>query len=230
MRIRQHQRVDAEPGDLKPDTPELVGLGFAGKLSAVNGDRAERRRGAFRPHRIKRVAVDRDQFRAGFGAGRGQPLGCRRSVQPWIESEAVAGDEMLRQPGFRGGIDQRLNAPGVGIDLFCGLQRIAAIDEYRGFLAQHDRKAGRAGKAGQPGQPLFGRRDIFVLLLVGTRNHESGQLPARQFLAEGRQPRRQRDAAFGFLEGLEMGFVHRPITLDLSGQVRNASTDRLNLA
>jgi len=46
MRIRQHQRIDAEPGDLKPDTPELVGLGFAGKFRAVNGDRAERRRRA----------------------------------------------------------------------------------------------------------------------------------------------------------------------------------------
>jgi hypothetical protein len=107
-------------------------------------------------------------------------------VQPWIETEPVAGGEMLRQPAFRGGVDQRLDAPGMGIDLLCGLQRITAIDEYRGLPAQHDGKARRAGKAGQPGQPLFGWRDIFVLLLVGTGNHESGQFPARQLLAKGR--------------------------------------------
>ena len=186
MRIRQHQRIDAEPGDLDAYTPELVGLGFAGEFHAMNGDRAERRRRAFGPHRIERVAVDRDQFRAGLGAGSSQPLGRRRSMQPRIESEPVAGDEMLRQPGFRRRIDQRLDAPGMAIDLFGGLQRIAAIDEDRGLPGQHDGKPGGAGKAGQPGQPLFGRRDIFVLLLVGARNHESGQFPARQFLAKGR--------------------------------------------
>ena len=57
--------------------------------------------------------------------------------------------------------------------------------------------------------------DIFVLLLIGAGNHESGQLPPRQFLAEGGQPRGQRHAAFGFFECLEMGFEHRLITLGL---------------
>jgi hypothetical protein len=62
-------------------------------------------RRAFGPHRIERVAVDRDQFGAGLGAGRGQSLGCRRSVQPWVKTEAVASDEMLNQPVFRRRID-----------------------------------------------------------------------------------------------------------------------------
>ena len=55
--------------------------------------------------------------------------------------------------------------------------------------------------------------DIFVLLLIGAGNHESRQLPPRQFLAKGRQPRGQRDAGFGLFECLEMGFEHRVPTL-----------------
>ncbi len=186
MRIRQHQRIDAESGDLEPDPPELVGLGFAGKLRAVNGDRAERRRRALGPYRIQRIAVDRDQFRARLGAGRGQPLGCRRSVQPWIESEAVAGREMLRQPAFGGRVDQRLDAPGLGDRpawppaAYSGRRRIPRP------AGQHDGEAGRTGKAGQPGQSLLGGRDIFVLLLIGAGNHESGQPAPRQFLAKRR--------------------------------------------
>ena len=55
-----------------------------------------------------------------------------------IKSEAVAGGEMLRQPVFRRRIDQRLDVPGLAVDLFGGLQRVAAIDEQRGLLGQHD--------------------------------------------------------------------------------------------
>ena len=181
----------------------------------MNGDRAERRRRALGPDRIERVAVDRDQLGAGLGAGGGQPLGCRRSVQPRVKTEAVAGHEVLGQPVFRRRIDQRLDMPGLAVDLFGGLQRVAAVDEHGGLPGQHDRHAGRAGKAGQPGQPLFGGGDIFILLLIGAGNHESGQFPPRQLLAEGGQPRGQRDAAFGLFECLEMGFEHRLVTLGL---------------
>ncbi len=107
--------------------------------------------------------------------------------------------------------------PGLAIDLLGGLQRVAAIDEYRGLLGQDDSRAGRTGEAGQPGQPLFRGRDILVLLLIGAGNHESRQLAPRQFLAEGGQPRAQRDTAFGVLECLEMSFEHCAITLGLGG-------------
>ena len=64
--------------------------------------------------------------------------------------------------------------------------------------------------------------DIFVLLLIGAGNHESRQLPPRQLLAECRQPRGKRDAAFGLFECLEMGFEHCRFILGLGG-VRNAA-------
>ncbi len=116
---------------------------------------------------------------------------------------------MLGQPVFRRRIGQRLDMPGLAVDLLGGLQRIAAIDENGGLARQHDRHAGRAGEAGQPGQPLFGGRDIFVLLLIGAGNHESGQLPPRQFLAKRGQPSGECHAAFGFFECLKMSFEHR---------------------
>ena len=113
--------------------------------------------------------------------------------------------------------------PGLAVDLLGGLQRIAAIDENGGLARQDDRHAGRTGEAGQPGQPLLGGGDILVLLLIGAGNHESGQLPPCQFLAEARQPRGQRHAAFGFFECLKMGFEHRRVTLEFGGAVRNAA-------
>ena len=139
VRIRQHQRIDAEAHDLEVNALELLGFRFAGKLRAVHGDRPERRGRALGPHRIERVAVDRDQFRAGLGAGGGEPLGCRRSMQPRVKSEAVAGGQMLSQPVFRRRIDQRLDAPGLAIDLFCRLQRVAAVDEQRRLAASAPR-------------------------------------------------------------------------------------------
>ena len=71
--------------------------------------------------------------------------------------------------------------------------------------------------------------DIFVLLLIGAGNHESRQLAARQFLAEGAQPGGQRHAAFGLLECLEMGFEHCLITLGLGGRLRNAPNPQFGI-
>ncbi|MGY4421223.1 hypothetical protein ACVWY2_003672 [Bradyrhizobium sp. JR6.1] len=84
--VGEHQRIDPELVDLEPDALQLLGLDLAGKLRAVDRDRAERRRRPFVPDRIDRVAVDGDQLGAGLGACRRQPFGCRRSVQPGVKS------------------------------------------------------------------------------------------------------------------------------------------------
>ena len=60
----------------------------------------------------------------------------------------------------------------------------------------------------QPGEPLFRRRHIFVLLLIGAWNHEAGQLAAGELFTERSEARRQRDAGLGLLECLEMRFEH----------------------
>jgi hypothetical protein len=212
MRIRQHQRIDAELVDLEPDPLELFGFDLAGELRAVNSDRAKRRGRAFGPDRIDRVAVDRDQFRAGLGAGCRQPLGCRRSVQPGVKTEAVSSDQMLSQPVFRGRIGQRLDLPGLAVDLFGGLEGVAAVHEQYGFPRQDGGHASRSGEAGEPCEPFFRRRHIFILLLIGAGNHEPRKFPPRQLFAKGGQPGGQGHAAFRLFECLEMGFEHRPVT------------------
>ena len=84
--VGEHQRIDAELVDLEPDPLQLLGFDFAGKLRAMNADRAERRQRALGPDRIEGVAVDRDQPGTGLGARRRQPFSCRRSMQPGIKS------------------------------------------------------------------------------------------------------------------------------------------------
>ena len=174
----------------------------------MNRNRRKRRRRPFGPHPVERVALDRDQLRAGLGTGGRKPLGCRRSVQPWIKSEAVAPAEMVFQPAFGGWIGQWLDAPGSGIDLLARLQGVTAVHEHRRLMRQHNCLSRRTGETGQPGQPFFRWGDIFVLLLIRAGNHESAQVSPRQFLTKRGQPRGQCDTALGLFECLKKGFEH----------------------
>ena len=74
--IRQHQRVDAKPFDLAADALKLFALAFAGKLRAVNGDRAERRRGRSAHTESTGLVSTATSSAPGLGAGGGQPFGC----------------------------------------------------------------------------------------------------------------------------------------------------------
>ena len=53
------------------------------------------------------------------------------------------------------------------------LQGVAAVDEERGPLGQHDRHAGGAREAGEPRQPLRAPRHVLALMLVAERHHEA---------------------------------------------------------
>ncbi len=184
VRVGHHQRVGAQFDDLVANARELRRFSFAGIFQLVHRDLAERRGRALLPDGIDGVALDRDQLRAGLGAGGLQPLHCRRSVQPRVESEAVAGLQLLRQPGLRRRLDQRRHRPCGCIDLLGRLQGVAAVDEQHRAVFQHGGEAGRAGEAGQPGQPFVRRRDIFVLLGVGARYDEAGEIAPGQLLAQ----------------------------------------------
>ena len=90
----------------------------------------------------------------------------------WLAKHLAAGDRL--------GFDPWLHTSAAA-------ERLAAACAKAGAeLVAVDSNPRRSGKAGQPGQSLIRRRDIFVLLLVGARNHESGQFPARQLLAKRR--------------------------------------------
>ena len=62
---------------------------------------------------------------------------------------------------------------GGGIDLGADGQRVAAVDEDRRAIGQHDGEAGRAAEAGEPGEALRAARDVLALMLVGARHDEA---------------------------------------------------------
>ena len=74
------------------------------------------------------------------------------------------------------------------VHLLADLQRVAAVDEDRRLVGEHDGRAGRAGEAGQPGEPLGRFRHIFALVLVGARHDEAVE---RQLLQLGAEQRRR---------------------------------------
>ena len=72
----------------------------------------------------------------------------------------------------------------VAIDLAADLQRVAAIDEDRRPVGEHDGEPGRAREAGQPVQPLGIGGDVFALMLVAARAQEARETAAVQFRAQ----------------------------------------------
>jgi hypothetical protein len=81
----------------------------------------------------------------------------------------------------------RLVAPFGGRDLLADLERVAAVDEDRGFLRKHHRRSGRTFEPGQPGKALGVAPDIFAHMLVGQRNDEPVELFGLELLAKGLQ-------------------------------------------
>ena len=95
-----------------------------------------------------------------------------------------------------------------GIDLLAHLHLITAVDEDRGAIGEHDRRAGRAGEAGEPGEPLVRRRHVFALEAVGVRHDEAVEPAPLQFRAQRGDVRGAAGAAGAILERLEMRFEH----------------------
>jgi hypothetical protein len=63
------------------------------------------------------------------------------------------------------------------------LHRIAAVDEDRRALGEHDGGARRTGEAGEPGQALLARRQVFVLLAIGARYDETVEAASLELCA-----------------------------------------------
>jgi hypothetical protein len=68
------------------------------------------------------------------------------------------------------------------------LQRIAAVDEERGVVVEHDRCARGAGEAGEPGKPFRWRGQELVLVLVAMRDQEALELARFQHAPEALEP------------------------------------------
>jgi len=88
MRIRDHERVGLEPGELGADAVELLGRRLAGKFLLVRHDRTERRRRAVGPDGVDRVGLGRHEAGADGRAGLGKSLRALDGVQPRGRSRA----------------------------------------------------------------------------------------------------------------------------------------------
>ncbi len=94
-----------------------------------------RRLGLVGPDRVDRIAADGDQLGALVGqrlARLGHPV---LGVQPGIVADPAAVGRMDLEPVGDAGLGHRLVAPVLAVDLVADLQRVAAVDEDRRFLA-----------------------------------------------------------------------------------------------
>ena len=160
-----------------------------------------------------RVGRGRNEGGARRDAGFAEALGAVRRVQPRIVADLLARGEVRLDPRGWRCVDEVLDREQLGVGLLTRLQRIAAIDEQHRALRRDDGSACRAGETGKPGEPLFGRRQIFVLVTVGVGNDEGVEAAARQFLAERGNARRRLRCFRRIVEILEGGaetgcFVH----------------------
>ena len=140
---------------------------------------------AIGPHRVDRIAVDRDQLDALLGEQLFRRFGPFDPVQPGIVSDPRALFGMLGDPFGRRGRRDVFVIEQVAVDLLAHLHGVAAIGEHRRAILHHDGRPGAAAEAGQPGEALGVFADIFAHMLVRNRHHEPVEPPSLQFLAQG---------------------------------------------
>ncbi len=206
--IRDHERVGLELADLRANARQLGDRLLARKGDIVQPYGAERRRRTIRPDRIEQIGLDRDQRRPARPAGLGEPLGALDGVQPRVIAKTVVAGEVLFQPLMRRGLDQVLDRKQRRVHLLAHLQGVAAIDEQRRTVHEHDGRAGGTGEARQPSQPLVGGRHVFVLLAIGARHDEAGQSAMGKLGPQRLDARRAGRPLGSILERLEARLEH----------------------
>src|SRR5262249_13309902 len=129
-------------------------------------------------------------------------------VQPGIVAEAIAWLEIVLDPARRRIFHDVLDGEQRSVDLLARLQGVAAVDEQRGTFHQDDRGPRRAGEAGEPGEALLALAQIFILMAVGSRQDEAGQVAVGKLGAQRRDARGAGGAVGVILERLETSFEH----------------------
>jgi hypothetical protein len=118
-------------------------------------------------HRHEFGAAGAQQFGGGFHPAAG--------MQPRVITDAVTLRSMVGEPLRGAGFRHVLIFEQIAWHLFAHLQRVTAIGEDRGALADHRRRASRPGKAGQPFESLGIAADIFAHMFVGQGYDKTGQ-------------------------------------------------------
>ena len=127
---------------------DLVAGGFAGAFDRMEGDGAERRGRPVGPDAVERVFLDRHERGVCLLADLGEAADLGDGHQPRVVADAVACLEMRGEPLGRRCVGEVLGREQIRIGLGADLQRVAAVDEDRGAVGEHDRRSGRAGEAG----------------------------------------------------------------------------------
>ena len=193
FRHRQHRCGGALLGQAAPEPGPLRFGALAGIALGMRHHRGERCRRPARPRLVDQIC-DRLEARSGaLGAG-AEALNLLRRVQPRVIADHGALPGRAGEPAPGRLVDQMADLEQRGVDLRRRLQGIAAVDEQRGAVAQHDDQARRAGEAGQPGEALPRRRHVFPLILVGARHDEAVDPARRHHLAQPRDTGRARQA------------------------------------
>ena len=226
LRVRHHQRIGAQLGELGAHALELVGRAFAGELEIAQDHRLPVG-GAGRSVHSASIGLSSTATSSAPAAAQAllQLLGALGGVQPGIVAELGAAFQVLLEPLLRRIVHQMLDGKDRSVDLRRRLHGVAAVDEQHGALGQHDGGAGRSGEAGEPGQPLLARRQIFVLLAVGARHHETVKPAALELGAQGGDAGGALRALARIVERLEAGLEHGRHSSALSG-VSNAGMRR----
>ena len=129
---------------------------------------------------------------AGALAGAGEAVMAVDRHQPGIEAELAALGQVLGDPRLGRFLGDLVRHEGVGIDLGAHRQCVAAVDEDRRAIGQHDGKAGRAAEAGEPREPLRAPRHVLALMLVGARHDEAVEAALPELGAQRGQARHRR--------------------------------------
>ena len=144
----------------------------------------QRRRWPAMPHGVDGIGLHCDEGAAGTLAGAREAVVAVDGLQPGIESQAAALGQVLGDPGFRRFFRDLMGHEGRDIDLAADGEGVAAVDEDRRAVGQHDGEAGRAAEAGEPAQALRATGHVLALMFVGARHHEAIDAATRQFSAQ----------------------------------------------
>jgi hypothetical protein len=131
-----------------------------------------------------------------------QPVEGVGAVKFWIEAELGA-PRAFADVGGRAALDEIAIGEEILVDLGAHLQGVAAVDEDRGPVLEHDRRPGRASEAGQPGQAVECRGYVLILPFVLVRHDHAVEAEPRQRFAQERQVLATKFGAAGDFESLD---------------------------
>ena len=192
IRLGDQRHVGALGLDRAGDARALGGAALAGELVGMRQHRRQRRGWPVAPHGVDGIGIDRHEVAAGALAGAGEAVVAVDRHQPGIEAELAALRQVLGDPRLGRFLGDLVRHEGVGIDLGAHRQRVAAVDEDRRAIGQHDGEAGRAAEAGEPREPLRAPRHVLALMLVGARHDEAVEAALPELGAQRGQARHRR--------------------------------------